>query len=369
MNVKFDRETLLGKIRMLVPIIPKKPVLSAHEQFLFEIKGGVANITATDGQKQITVWCDTAKCDGDATFTVHGRLLFSTLGLLLEPEVKLSVKDGKVELKCGKSKYKMASESGEHYPVIESLKSEFEASFSGAIFNESMETAKRYTNPENSVVAQQGVCLRFMEGKMNMYGYCGNEVCKVVVNPRSVNKWDDIIIPSSAVKAMVECVSDSDIVDISHDTKKMEVRTENVAIIALALEAKYPDAETFYRKKPETHVKHNTVQFLRSIERLKPYAKEESMSMVVDIKTSSTTLTVDNIDFSRDGLEELDAVAEKELRFGLNLEFMLKALKSFTNDEFNMFYSDPEKLIYIEPVSILKDNDKFIVMSPQLLNS
>lgn len=129
MKLQFDRETLLGRLKILSTILPKKPVLQAYSQFLFNVKGGVAWITSTDGSKQVTVSCDTQKHEGDCMFTIPGRLLISTLDLLLDSEIKLTVKDSLVRLKSGKSDYKMDSEDGTVYPLIPEIKSDMESLF------------------------------------------------------------------------------------------------------------------------------------------------------------------------------------------------------------------------------------------------
>lgn len=368
-KIQFDRETLLSRLKLLASIIPKKPVLGAHEQFRFNIVAGSASVTSTDGSKQITVTCDTTKCDGDIMFTIPGKLLVSTLGLLMDSEVKLDVKETQVVLKCGRSTYKLASENGRSYPMMPEIKSNFEASFAGAIFNEAMQTANKYTNSESSVVAQQGVNLHFDDGKVNAYGFKGNEFCKIVIKPRSVNSWDDILIPTATVKTMVGCVNDSDIVDVFHDNERIEIRTSSVSIIAVTHDIKYPDVEHFYKKRPDTCAKYNTVQFLKALERLQPYASEESPLLVIDIKTASTVMTVDNAAYSMDGVEEIDAIAPLECRIGMNVNFMINALRSFTNDEFFIFYSEPNKPLFIEPSNIAKDNDKFILLAPMSLSN
>lgn len=369
-KIIFDRETLLVKLKLLASILPKKASLAAYEQFLFNIVGEVATVTSTDGHKQITISCDTVKCDGNVKFTVLGKLLFSTLGLLLDSEVKLSVKENQVQLKCGRSTYKMASENGESYPMMAEIKSDFEASFNGAIFNEALETAKRYIDPDSSVVAYQGVNLNFLDGKMNISGIQGGHaMCKIVSAPRSVNKWEPILIPASAVKAIVTCVSDSDIVDITHDKQHLEVRTGTVSIMALALDIKYPNIEELYKNNDRKNcVTFNTLQFLNALERLLPYARKEFPLLVIDMKTVGTALFVDNVDFSRDGLEELDVMAATECKLGVNLDFMINSIKSFTNDEFNLFFIDANKPFFLEPVNIVKDNYKFILLAPCKIN-
>lgn len=370
-KIQFDRENLLVKLKLIASILPKKPVLGAHEQFLFNVKGGVAAITSTDGQKQITVSCDTAKCDGDIMFTIPGRLLVNTLANLIDSDVKLSVKEGQVTLKCGSSTYKMGSEDGKSYPIIPEIKSDFEASFGGAIFNEALETAKRFTDAESSVVAYQGVNLHFGNGKMGIYGIQGGHaMCKIIVHPRSVNKWEDILIPASAVKAIVNCVSDSDIVDVFHDKQRLEVRTSSVSVVALALDIKYPDVERLYLDQGRLHtVKYNTVQFLSALNRLKPFAREEVPGIAINITSSLTTLTVDNIEYSRDGLEEINAISQRDCRMGMIIDYMINALESFTNDEFNIIFDTPEKPILIEPIGVAKENDKFILLAPLMLHN
>lgn len=227
----------------------------------------------------------------------------------------------------------------------------------------------RYTDSDNSVVAQQGVNLHFENGKMNFYGFKGFEICKMVVTPRSVSAWEDILIPTQSVKCFINCINDSDIVDICHDGQKLELKTSEVSIIALGLDVKYPNVENFYKNKPLHKVKHNTVQFLRALKRLKPFAREESPLLILDIKTTTTFLSAEDVNYSRGGVEELDAIAELDCRCGINVNFMINALESFGNDEFYIYYNSEKDPIHIEPADMTKENDKFILLALMLVNS
>jgi DNA polymerase III subunit beta len=370
-KIVFNREHLLHRLKKAIQFIPKKAILGAHEQFLFILKDGKMSITATDGEKQATLFATATKSDGDASFCVPGLLIFKTLGLLLEDEVTFTCKDERVELKAGKSKYKMPSIKVSEYPIMPAIDSPFEASFLGVDFNSAVETARKFTDSQSTIAAHQGICFRMGENNsINVYGFKGFEICKVVSPPRSINKWEDIVIPAQVINAMLKCVNDSDIVDITHNKDRVEIRTPEMTIMACAFNMKYPDVEMFFNKKPKEYIELNTVQTLTALQRVALYSKEEEPKAMVDIKTNSVTIKASNDAYNRDSEEVIDVVSESECIFYANVHFLINALEAFKCDSFYLFPPDAEKRmpIFIEPSSALKVNDKFFIISPMTAN-
>lgn len=374
-TIVFSREQLLNRLKKCIQFIPKKAVLPAHEYFFFSIGAGVAEITAMDSEKQITTSCEIISCNADVHFCIPARLLVHTLTLLLESEITFVVKDIKpempsdmdrcmVEIKSGKSKYKLDCDKGNAYPKSPSIVSEFEASFTGSVFNTAMDVAMKFADPDGNQPFKQGVCLRMMGDKINTYATTGFKISKVEMSPRSINKWEDIVIPVHTVKAIIKVIGDIEIVDVTHNKDKFEIRTPEVIIIALAYNLKYPDVETFFKKRPESKITLNSVQFANAIERLTAYAKEENPTVTMDITTTSLNIKVDNDSHNRNGNESIDIMSEKDLTITLNPIYLNETVKSFSSDEFSLFYSEPNGLVYIEPSSAVRENDKFFAIAP-----
>lgn len=373
-KIIFNREQLLQRLKKCIQFIPKKAILPCHESFLFEVRSDRVYITAMDNEKQITAWCHAVEREEDVTFCIPARLLLSTLNLLLEEEITFIKKNIKsnnpldigkctVEIKSGKSKYKLQCDDGSVYPKSQHIVSEFEASFIGSAFISSMEIASKFANADADQPFKQGICMRMIDSAITMYGASSIATAKVVSAPRSINNWDDIVIPVKTANAIVKSFNDIDIIDITHNKDKVEFKTDEVTIIALAFNLKYPDIEIFFSKKHNNKVILNTVQFSKSVERLSLYAKEEMPAININIKTTGIEMSVDNSFYNRNGDETIDVIAEKEVSISLNPIVLMHTLSSFASDEFILFYGDYGNLIYIEPLNTLSENNKFFVIA------
>lgn len=367
-KLTFDRIELLEKLKKANAFVPKKAILSAYETFLFVIKDGHAAITATDGQKQITITCDYIKSEEDGMFTVPTKLIIHVLSLLLEKDISINVKNSKVEIKCGKSKYNMPSESGAEYPLIQNIEPLFEASFTGVSFNKATEVAKNFADPEDNSPALQGVLFR--TGDNNNINICGcsrQQAAKVVVSPRSINQWFDVVVPTQAIIAINKSISDDAIIDVIHDKDRIEIISDGIRIKALCFNVKYPDVEIFFKKKSENKIELNTVQVVHALQRLDVFSNTEVPLISLDIKTMSLTIDAADDLFNKDAQEVIDIVAEKEMKMGVNIKFLTNVMKSFTNDTFNLLYEDHSKPLRIEPINMIKDNDVFFIVMPIMI--
>lgn len=365
MKSLFDREELLQKLKKAGAFVPKKAIIAAHEAFLFKIGGNRCSITSTDGNKQMTIFCDVVKHDGDAMFTVPAKLIIHVLSLLIEKEVNIISSEGSVQIKCGKAKYNMPSESGAEYPLMKNIPANFEASFNGNAFSKAIEITKEYADPDNASPALQGVCLRAGDdNSVNFYGCNSHHAAKIVVRPRSLNKWADIIVPASTITAVMKCINDEDIVDVTHDQERIEIKTDSVLIMSSCFAVKYPKIELFFDTTPEHFVEVNTLQFLHVLQRLDVFSPKEVPLISLDIKTASMVIQTADSMFNHDAEEEIDMMAEQEIKFAVNIKLLTNIIVSFTNDTFKMRYESFDKAIHIEPVNIAKDNDMFFVVMP-----
>lgn len=369
MKIKFNKDELLLRLKNCAAFIPKKASLPAYEMMLFRVTRDIATITSGDGEKQISTWLNHVKSEGDSIFCIPGKLLLNTLNLMLEQEVVFTVKEKTVELKCGKAKYRFENLEPSVYPLMPNISSEFEASFMGHSFNEAIEIAKAYANPESTVPAQQGITLRLNEeNKIVVFGFGRFEIAKIVVTPRSINKWADILIPVQAVNAINKCISDGDIVDITHNKDKVEVKTDDVSIVAIAFNVSPPDYDKFFKNKYSNFIELNTFHTLTALQRIKGFVTEELSRIKINIGKEETIITAIDDRYNREGEEVIDVKAETEFIFAINVEFMIRVLSSFTNDNFRLLYKEGNNPIHIEPVNTIKENDKFFLISPMNQN-
>lgn len=366
-KIIFNREHLLQKLEKATWFIPKKPVMPAHEQAMFVMKGSVLSITATDGEKQVTLFAQAIKSEMDVSFCIPALLVYKTLKLLLEEEVTFICKNGKVEIKAGKSKYNMPVIEQREFPMMPVIDSPFEASFTGTAFNSAADTAKNYANPKDAVAAYQGICLRLGENNViNIFGASGQQACKVLCSPRSINKWDDVVIPVSAINAVLKCINDSDIVDITHNKDRVEIKTEEIIIMALCFNTKFPDADALFKKKAPQFVELNTMQAMRALQRALLYSSDITTVAKISVGTTHTVIVSDDQAYNRDAEEVIDAVSQIEAVFGVNITYMINALESFQSDTFYLFPPMPGTTlpIFIEPTSAVRENDRFFFIAP-----
>ena len=362
----FEREVLIAKLKVAASFIPKKAVISAHLSVLIDLRGDMVHLTAQNGEKQITVKCPVAKSTGEGKFSIPGRVLLSTISLMKEANVEITYKEGKSVVKCGKSKYKFAADDGEVYPTMARVDASagFEASFLGTEFNSVMDVNLKFANKDNNSVSFQGVCFRFSDGVMNTFSSDGSSIAKVIASPRSVNEWEDIIIPAQTCAAVSKCVNASDVVDVIHDKKRIEISTPEIVVISSVVDALFPDVQKFYDKQPDEFVELNTIEVLMALQRLALVASEEVPQVTLSIKKESMIINTVNEAYQNYGDEEIVCGPGLHMDIILNLTLFKNIIEVFANDSFNFHYNDPMKPVFVVPNDSVQGNNKFFVVAP-----
>lgn len=366
MKLTFERELLISKLKLASVFIPKKAVIPAFTMVLFEANGTTVKMTAQNGEMQLINTCSAIKSSGVGKFSLPGGMLLKTISLMKEPEVTMSFKDNKCTIKSGSSKYVLAASDGEDHIRMERVKAEYEASFYGSTINTSIETSLKYASKDNPNVSFQGVCLRDNnDGKISFLSSNMHSVSKVVAQPRSINRWSDIIIPEDVCKAVVKCVNDIDVVDIIHNKKSIEISSGEVIIISSVLDVNFPDVDKLFLKKLDRFVVANTSEFLHALQRLSFVANEELPVVTINIGAAGIKMNAIDENFGNEGDEEVGGVSDHETEMKFSLPLLTNVIESFDNDSFMMkFAENPIEPAFFEPVDNVHGNNKFFLIAP-----
>ena len=122
MKFIVSTSTLLKQISLLTGVIPSNPVVPILENFLFEIKDGTLNITASDLQTTIITTLD-VETEEDCNVAVPAKMLVETLRNLPEQPVTFTIDldSYSIEISSDNGRYKLTGENATDFPKVPEL--------------------------------------------------------------------------------------------------------------------------------------------------------------------------------------------------------------------------------------------------------
>lgn len=359
-NVILDRELFLEKLNKLNEFIPSKTVIPAFDNIRLSIGAGICEILASDGQTQCKVYSE-CKSKDTFTFCVSGDIFIKTIALFRENEIKLSVKENKLQIKSGKSVYKIILDTdGEDYPVMSLVGASNELTVHQFFLKKGLSSTRKFIDDKNPLPQLIGINLAHVNKRIVMTGAMQQVMCRFDFKPISINKWDAIILPIETSKKTCTLLSDKGEVNIVHCIDKVcfSANTDSIdkfEVISTLVDCQYPDTEAMFKKTPTNHIIVNTSELSDALNRLKLYKLEvPRIEMRINENKGELVVSVTDDLTGRNGEETMTLanVTEKELKKSFNADFMLKALKEIEDNTFNLYYDEKELVpARIYPVS------------------
>lgn len=345
-KITIDRELLLEKLNKVYKFVPAKSIIPALDNILFDVKDNKMSITAFNGEVQCKLNC-AVKCKEDISFCLPAKLFVGIIRLLRENELTLTLSEVKAEIKCGKSKYNMAVNcKPDEFPRIEFKGTAYSMTMLQTAFINYAERTSSFCGSDDIRPALSGMFISFKDKELFFYGCTGAYMCKATVPVISVDKWNDVIVPSAAVKKVCSLLNKGE-VNILHSDNIIMFSSaansdEDFEIIATCVNEKFPNVYQFFTADKPNHITVNTSEIIDAIARVKLVANPISMATKLSVKGNLLELSCSDVDFGNDGEEIISVTNEKnnEKIVGFNTDFLLKIFGNIDDVETNICWSE-----------------------------
>lgn len=112
-----DREALVKELGIIQAAVERKGTIPALGFCLFEVSGSEAKITGTDLDVTIVTTIPVSGSDGDWSFAVPARQLYSLVALLDGETISLSEDKGRIKIQQGSSKHLLPALERSSFPI------------------------------------------------------------------------------------------------------------------------------------------------------------------------------------------------------------------------------------------------------------
>jgi DNA polymerase-3 subunit beta len=119
--INTSRDSLLKPLQIVSGIVERRHTLPILANLLFKKTGERVSFVSTDIEIQIATTANFGVGDSDTTTTVAARKLLDILRALPEGPVSLNLKDSKLVVQSGKSRFTLQTLSATEFPVMQAV--------------------------------------------------------------------------------------------------------------------------------------------------------------------------------------------------------------------------------------------------------
>lgn len=372
MKLIVSSSTLLKNLQKVSGVISTNTVLPILEDFLFDIKGGVLTLTATDLETSISTSFGVDATE-DFKIAIPAKILLSTLKELPEQPVTLTFDEMSyaVELTTENGKYKLAGENGDDFPKLPLAEDVVTVDMPAFVLQTGIAKTLFATSNDELRPAMNGVFVKLSpESGVTFVATDAHKLVKYSRHDVTAAEERSLILPKKALNQLKSIVPNSnDNVKVSFNKDNAFFDIDNVHLVCRLIDQRYPDYNAVIPKDNPNLLRAQRLELLGTLKRTIIFANKSTMQAVLKIAGSSLTVSAQDLDFSNEAAEQIGCEYNGEdMEIGFNSRFLIEMLNTLEGDEIKLELSTPSRAGILKPGDQNPDEELLMLVMPVMIN-
>lgn len=364
---------LLKNLQSISGVLTTNNTLPILDDFLFELKGDILNITASDLETTMTVVVPTTKAEEEGHIAIPAKILLDALKTFPETPTAFTINTSTfgIEISAGEGKYKLSGHDAEEYPNLAALADPELVKMDAGLLAEAIQKTLFATGNDELRPVMSGVFCQFSDEDLT---FVATDAHKLVRYRRSDSKADgsaSFILAKKPLNQLKGLLARSEEeVSLEFDEKNARFAFGNVQMICRLIEGRYPDYESVIPKENPNVLTVDRMSFLNAIRRVSIFANQSTHQVRLRISGKELVLSAEDIDFSNEARERLTCDYEgTDMEIGFSSRFLQDMLSNLQTEQIRIEMSEPNRAGIIRPVdNPNEEEDILMLVMPVMLN-
>lgn len=343
MEVKIQRGQLLSHLQRAQNIVERKTTLPILAHILMETESSGLRLSSTDLEVGVTETCD-AQIVKEGSTTIHARKFFEIIREIPDGEIHLKQKEEQLEIRAGRSRFRLRSLSPEEFPKIPPIETTESVKLSASILQEMIQKVfvsvssdeTRYTLTgilTHMVRENDDTVLRMVATDGHRLSFCERSLpdtdCLPGFQKTSEGQERDIILPKKGVqeirRLMEEGAGD---LEFGLFQENAFVRKDNLSMIMRLVQGKFPDYVAVFPGEIESVITAEASVLEESLRRVSVLSTEKSKGIRFSVKPDKLTFFSNSPEIG-EAEEEVDVEYKGEaFEVAFNVRYLLDFLQT-----------------------------------------
>ncbi|WP_086734874.1 DNA polymerase III subunit beta [Erythrobacter colymbi] len=351
MKATIERATLLRCLSHVQSVVERRNTIPILSNVLIDADaGGSVRVMATDLDLQVVETMSAASVDQPGAITVSAHLLFDIARKLPEgSQVSLTTNDNRLEVKAGRSNFKLPTLPRDDFPVI--VEGDLPTSFElpARMLAELIDRTRFAISTEETRYYLNGIFLHVTdedEPLLKAAATDGHRLARFTLpRPEGAAGMPDVIVPRKAVgelrKLLEEALDGNVLVDLSASKIRFTLGGEGgVVLTSKLIDGTFPDYSRVIPTANDKLLKVDPKLFYSGVDRVATIATEKTRAVKIGLDNDRVTLSVTSPD-NGTAAEELMAEYKAEgLEIGFNANYLKDILGQIDNDTVELHLAD-----------------------------
>ena len=362
MKLIISSSELLKGVMAVSKAIPAKSALPILENFLFDLKGNILEITASDSELTLKTQIEVENAAQEGKIAVPAKHMMDLLKELPDQPLTISTSsDSSFVCSWASGESNLPYFPAEDYPDITGTdETAMSFSFPAQSLLEGISSTIYATADDEIRPAMNGILFDIDTDSTTLVASDSHKlICYTTADVKAPEKASFILHkkPAGILKAIIG--KDVETVDIAFDSKNASFCFGQTMVICRLVVGKYPKYRDVIPQNNSNVLKINRALLLNTVRRVSVCANKASNHIKFDLQAGSLEISAQDLGFSIAAYEKMQCQYDGEpLTIGFKSPFIIEILSNMNCGEIVMKFLDSKRAALILPAEEEEESGK-----------
>ncbi|MBQ7811609.1 MAG: DNA polymerase III subunit beta [Bacteroidales bacterium] len=362
MKLIISSSELLRGVMAVAKAIPAKSPLPILENFLFDLKGNVLEITASDSELTLKTQVEVESTAEEGKIAVPAKHVMDLLKELPDQPLTISTSsDSSFVCSWASGESTLPYFPAEDYPEITATDdTAVTLQFPAQSLVDGISSTIYATADDEIRPAMNGILFDIDLASTTLVASDSHKlICYTTADVKASEKASFILHkkPAAILKAIIG--KDTETVDIAFDSKNAVFKFGQTMVICRLVVGKYPKYRDVIPQNNSNILRINRAQLLNTVRRVSVCSNKASNHIKFDLKSGSLMVSAQDLGFSIAAHETMQCQYDGEdLTIGFKSPFIIEILSNMTCGELVMKFLDSKRAALVVPAETEEESEK-----------
>ena len=367
MKLTASRQNLLGALQAVIGVVERRQTMPILANVLLVAKDGQLAITATDIEVELQAGT-AVDMDMAGEITVPGRKLFDICKALPDAaDVKLSLKNERVTVQSGRSRFSLSTLPASDFPVIDDIDAEQAVHLPVSVvqrllektyFAMAQQDVRYYLN--GLLLETDGLTIRAVATDGHRLALCENQLAE---NPLPSQQ---VIVPRKGVLELQRLLGGDGDLEFALGKNHIRARLGDIRFTSKLIDGRFPDYQRVIPADVQNFLIADREMLRTALQRAAILSNEKYRGIRLEIRDSGAKIMAHNPE-QEEAEEQVEVeYSGDDIEIGFNVNYLLDAIGAVDNETVRLSLTDANSSCVISIPDIEHGDARYVVMPMRL---
>ena len=351
MKFNIDREVLLPALQTVSGVVDRRQTLPILSNLLFSLETTSLSITATDMEVEMIIKKEISfKETGELTLPAR-KLLDICRALPQEANLQFEIKNDRVLIKSGKSRFTLATLPAQEYPVIDITDNVTSIKIKQKALASLLENTQFAMAQQDVRYYLNGLLLEIDKNTLRAVATDGHRLALDEADIKAtIEEPTQIIVPRKGITELSRLLQNDDKeIEVQISKNHIRINFEEACFTSKLIDGRFPDYQRVIPALSETTVIAEREELRNSLTRASILSNEKYRGVRIMMSSNSLRALAHNPE-QEEAEEELDVLYDgPEIEIGFNVSYLLDTLSIIKSKRVKLSILDPNSSCLVLP--------------------